>query len=178
MTVYPPDARPFFFLFIFLQNIVEHIHEGPFFTANLLKLHLTAPSSTKYNLFQASLNDVNITTIRGDSVLLHKGDVQMEGALRVGAAATSEVQREDAVAANVSNFSPYIPFILYCWRKMWLGSGGSIHFLSLFFHLPFLFILFSSLSVDLRQPVRLLQLHEPLNPLYQQQPCLHHRPQR
>eukprot|EP01032_Pedospumella_encystans_P013943 gene13943-16031_t len=83
------------------QNIVEHIHEGPFFTANLLKLHLTAPPSTKYNLFQASLNDINITTIRGDSVLLHKGDVQMEGALRVGAGATSEVQAEDEVTSNI-----------------------------------------------------------------------------
>lgn len=69
---------------------MEHIHEGPYFTANLVKLHLEAPPSTKFNLFQASLNDNNITTIRGDGVLLHKGEVRMEGALRVGVGAFRE----------------------------------------------------------------------------------------
>ena len=99
----------------------------------------------------------------------------MDGALRVGAGATSEVQGEDAVTANVSNMASYIPFILYYWQKMWLGRGG-ICSLCIVVSFVLLFLLFPQLPVDLRQPVRLL--HEPLNPLHQQQPCLHHRFQR
>ena len=43
----------------------------------------------------------------------------MDGALRVGAGATSEGQGEDEVTANVSNIASFIPFLIlfYLQRK-------------------------------------------------------------
>ncbi|RYY83673.1 hypothetical protein EON63_10720 [archaeon] len=40
--------------------------------------------SPKFNLLQLQVNNVNITTVRGDGLLLHRGEIEVEGGMRIG----------------------------------------------------------------------------------------------
>ncbi len=63
---------------------MTHSHDGPFFTATLMKLNVMRDESPAFNLFQAQLSGVNVTTITGDRRLVQSGDAAVEGSLRVG----------------------------------------------------------------------------------------------
>jgi hypothetical protein len=66
------------------DDIQRYSHVGPFFTGTLLKTEVLRDASAQFNLFQARISGRNVTTIRGDSELVHSGAVVVrEGPLVV-----------------------------------------------------------------------------------------------
>lgn len=59
-------------------------HEGPYFTGTLLKLSAHRDVSPDFNVFQTLINGENVTTLRGDKLLHHDGDVSVRGNLLLG----------------------------------------------------------------------------------------------
>eukprot|EP01041_Mallomonas_annulata_P001065 gene1065-2084_t len=62
-----------------------HYHDGPFFTATILKVRMIRDPSPKFNLFHAEVatgtetSPSYHTTIRGDGMLIHKGILNITG---------------------------------------------------------------------------------------------------
>lgn len=52
-----------------------HHHDGPYFTASILKIRADRSADSSYNLFQAKIGNVNVTTITGHRQLQHHGHV-------------------------------------------------------------------------------------------------------
>jgi hypothetical protein len=57
------------------KDILVHSHEGPFFTASLLKLDASRSESPDFNLLQTKVAGKVITTMRGDGLFNHSGDL-------------------------------------------------------------------------------------------------------
>ena len=56
--------------------------------------------STTTNILQATLNKANVTTIRGDGVLLHSGEVVVQGGLSLGTAESEVLQGGAQVSSS------------------------------------------------------------------------------
>ena len=74
-----------------------HRHDGPFFTGSVLRIAVErkvafivlllaeavlmcrslSQESSEFNIFHSSLNRKNITTINGEGLLTHRGDVEV-----------------------------------------------------------------------------------------------------
>lgn len=65
----------------------------------MVKINAQRTPSEVFNLFQAQLDGANVTTIRGDRLLQHKGDVHVLGGLEVQQAGAGV---GSAVITNVS----------------------------------------------------------------------------
>ena len=61
------------------QDLNVTYHEGPFFTANLMKLQIRRSESPEFNFFQTKINDQPVTTLRGDRLLAHRGNLLVAG---------------------------------------------------------------------------------------------------
>eukprot|EP01038_Epipyxis_sp_PR26KG_P008919 gene8919-12027_t len=59
------------------EDIITHTHDGPFFTANIMKIHAERVESDEFNLLQMQINHSNVTTITGDRRLIHSGDLSV-----------------------------------------------------------------------------------------------------
>ena len=59
-------------------------HDGPFYTGNLMKVHAERSLSHEFSLLNAVINDVNITTIRGDGALIHTKDFFTKQSISIG----------------------------------------------------------------------------------------------
>lgn len=66
------------------EDIVKHTHDGPFFTGSLLRLDMDREPSEVFALFSARLKGQNVTTITGDSRLVHEGEAVVRGGLALG----------------------------------------------------------------------------------------------
>lgn len=75
--------------------MVVHEHDGPFFTGTLLKLNAIRNPSSEFNIFQVQLNKHNITTIHGDKLFEHRGDMKVHGNVMVNSS-----NRGDLFAVN------------------------------------------------------------------------------
>lgn len=64
-------------------------HDGPFFTATVLKTAATRPLSDEFNFFQIThaqdkFNEqAPVTTVRGDKLLSHNGNAEVAGSVEI-----------------------------------------------------------------------------------------------
>ena len=60
---------------------IVHSHDGPFFTGTVVKASITRSPSSEFNLFQTRINEDDVTTLRGDGVLVHNGNASIVGTM-------------------------------------------------------------------------------------------------
>jgi hypothetical protein len=79
------------------DNEDKHVfsHDGPFFTASVVKINAVRAPSPDFNIFSAAIGTRNVTTIRGDLRLIHSGEAQFERTLILGGSAW-EIPDHDA----------------------------------------------------------------------------------
>lgn len=63
-----------------LDNLDRFVytHDGPFFTANLLRISASRSRNSNFNLFLVQAGGQNITTITGNGVFQHRGDGEFD----------------------------------------------------------------------------------------------------
>lgn len=59
-------------------------HDGPFFTGTLMKLSASRNRAKSFNVLQVQIDGENATTIRGDGLLSHYGNVAISGGMLLG----------------------------------------------------------------------------------------------
>eukprot|EP01034_Spumella_vulgaris_P025380 gene25380-31836_t len=75
------------------KDITTNEHDGPFFTASLLKLNVLRDMSPVFNLFTAQVSGRNVTTITGDGKLVQNGDVLVQSTLQLGSTARNASEK-------------------------------------------------------------------------------------
>jgi hypothetical protein len=90
------------------------MHDGPFFTGTLLKLHNMRSEGADFNVLQAQIDGRNVTTLRGDRLLTHLGRAEVQGALMVGSTEATEktaLGLDSLETYATSNVSVSLPFL-------------------------------------------------------------------
>ena len=105
-------------------------HDGPFFTATVLKTHATRPLSEDFNFFQVVHSHdkfsatVPITTIRGDKQLTHAGNAAFEGSMEVTVPLTTngELGEETGLYVHKQHTASRNPggAVMVRWAHVWV----------------------------------------------------------
>ena len=77
-------------------------HNGPFFSAALMRLNADRKSSPDFQLLAISIEGENVTSVRGDGLMSHRGDFSLGGALVVGP--KPEIVRSHSFQSSVTSY--------------------------------------------------------------------------